>query len=94
MDLRGVEIDAFLESLILSLIGAGIGWSVALGLIGLIKEVGLQESIARGRRSLSASGDSTLLIRHQVRSACRSPPRSVGVARDFNAALPDEFWLL
>jgi hypothetical protein len=47
MDLRGVDIDALPESLILSLLGAGIGWLVALGLIGLIKEVGLQESIAR-----------------------------------------------
>ena len=27
--------------------GAGIGWCVALGLIGLIKEVGLQESLTR-----------------------------------------------
>ncbi|HXM27036.1 MAG TPA: hypothetical protein VN957_13530 [Chthoniobacterales bacterium] len=50
MDLRGVDIDALLESLILSLLGAGIGWLVALGLIGLIKEVGLQESIARADR--------------------------------------------
>jgi putative ABC transport system permease protein len=39
--------DALRESLILSLFGAGIGWLVALGLIGLIKEVGLQESVAR-----------------------------------------------
>jgi predicted permease len=38
---------ALLESLILSLLGAGIGLLVALGLIGLIKEVGLQESLAR-----------------------------------------------
>ena len=38
---------ALLESLIISLLGAGIGWLVALGLIGLIKAVGLQESIAR-----------------------------------------------
>jgi predicted permease len=38
---------ALLESLILSLLGAGVGWLVALGLIGLIKEVGLQESLAR-----------------------------------------------
>jgi putative ABC transport system permease protein len=38
---------ALLESLMLSLLGAGIGWLVALGLIGLIKEVGLQESLAR-----------------------------------------------
>jgi hypothetical protein len=43
MDLRGVYIDALLESLILSLLGAGIGWLVALGLIGLIKEVELQD---------------------------------------------------
>src|SRR5260221_9921684 len=50
MDLRGVDIDALLESLILSLLGAGIGRLVALGLIGLIKEVGLQESIARADR--------------------------------------------
>jgi putative ABC transport system permease protein len=39
--------NALLESLMLSLLGAGIGWLVALGLIGLIKEVGLQESLAR-----------------------------------------------
>ncbi len=39
--------NALLESLILSLLGAGLGWLVALGLIGLIKEVGLQESLAR-----------------------------------------------
>ena len=50
MDLRGVDIDALLESLILSLLGAGIGWLVALGLNGLIKEVGRQESIARADR--------------------------------------------
>jgi hypothetical protein len=37
MDLRGVDIDAWLESLILSLLGAGIGWLVALSLIGLMK---------------------------------------------------------
>jgi putative ABC transport system permease protein len=39
--------NALLESLLLSLLGAGIGWLVALGLIGFIKEVGLQESLAR-----------------------------------------------
>jgi putative ABC transport system permease protein len=39
--------DALLESVVLSLLGAGLGWLVAFGLIGLIKEVGLQESIAR-----------------------------------------------
>jgi putative ABC transport system permease protein len=39
--------NALLESLMLSLLGAGVGWLVALGLIGLIKEVGLQESLAR-----------------------------------------------
>jgi putative ABC transport system permease protein len=39
--------NALLESLMLSLLGAGIGWLAALGLIGLIKEVGLQESLAR-----------------------------------------------
>jgi putative ABC transport system permease protein len=39
--------NALLESLMLSLLGAGIGWLVALGLIGLIKEAGLQESLAR-----------------------------------------------
>jgi putative ABC transport system permease protein len=38
---------ALLESLMLSLLGAGIGWLVAFGLIGLIKEVGLRESLAR-----------------------------------------------
>jgi predicted permease len=38
---------ALLESLMLSLLGAGIGWLIAFGLIGLIKEVGLQESLAR-----------------------------------------------
>jgi putative ABC transport system permease protein len=39
--------EALRESLILSLLGAGIGWLVAFGLIGLIKEIGLQESIPR-----------------------------------------------
>jgi len=39
--------DAWLESLVLSLLGAALGWLVALGLIGLIKEVGLQQNIAR-----------------------------------------------
>jgi putative ABC transport system permease protein len=39
--------NALLESLMLSLLGAGIGWLIALGLIELIKEVGLQESLAR-----------------------------------------------
>ncbi|HYZ75705.1 MAG TPA: ABC transporter permease [Chthoniobacterales bacterium] len=38
---------ALLESLIFSLLGSGIGLLVALGLIGSIKEVGLQESLAR-----------------------------------------------
>jgi putative ABC transport system permease protein len=38
---------ALLESLMLSLLGAGIGWWVALGLIGLIRDIGLQESLAR-----------------------------------------------
>jgi len=51
---------ALLESLMLSLLGAGISWLVAPGLIGLIKEVGLQESLARadrfGRKSPAASG--------------------------------------
>ncbi len=39
--------DALLESFTLSLLGAGVGCSVALCLIGLIKEVGLQESLPR-----------------------------------------------
>ena len=39
--------DAWLESLVLSLLGAALGWLVAFGLIGLIKEVGLQQNIAR-----------------------------------------------
>jgi putative ABC transport system permease protein len=39
--------DAWLESLVLSLLGAVLGWLVAFGLIGLIKEVGLQQNIAR-----------------------------------------------
>jgi hypothetical protein len=59
--LLGVDIDALLESLILSLLGAGIGWLVALGLIGLIKEVGLQESIARADR---VAFDITILVSH------------------------------
>jgi len=39
--------DALLESSMLSLLGGGIGWFVALGLIGVIKQVGLQESVPR-----------------------------------------------
>ncbi|MBV9878572.1 MAG: ABC transporter permease [Verrucomicrobia bacterium] len=39
--------DAWLESLVLSLLGAALGWLVAFGLIGLVKEVGLQQNIAR-----------------------------------------------
>src|SRR5258707_15179637 len=50
MDLRGVDIDALVERLMFSLVGGGISWLVALGLIGLIKEVGLQETIARADR--------------------------------------------
>ena len=39
--------DALLESSMLSLLGGGIGWFVALSLIGVIKQVGLQESVPR-----------------------------------------------
>jgi putative ABC transport system permease protein len=39
--------DALVESSMLSLLGAGIGWLVALALIGVIKQVGLQESVPR-----------------------------------------------
>jgi putative ABC transport system permease protein len=39
--------DALAESIVLSLLGAGFGWLIAFVLIGLIKEIGLQENVAR-----------------------------------------------
>jgi putative ABC transport system permease protein len=75
--------NALLESLMLSLLGAGGGWLVALGLIGLIKEVGLQEAslgsialllIALPSPSLSGSRAWLLCSRARSQLLKRLPP--------------------
>jgi putative ABC transport system permease protein len=54
--------DVLLESFTLSLLGAGVGWLVALCLIGLIKEVGLQESLPRVDRIVLDGATVTFFI--------------------------------